>query len=189
MSDPAPIEVEDRLSLRSFVLADAGDLHALVDRNLEHLREWLGWVDLDHSVEGKRGFIEGCRAQYESGTGLQLALVDGEELIGVLGFNTIDSLNRQAEIGYWLSAERGGSGVMTRSVRALVEHGFGPLELHRQVIRAATGNVRSRAIAERLGFAFEGIEREAELINGRHLDLARYVAIEGRWNPPAEALS
>jgi ribosomal-protein-serine acetyltransferase len=185
MTDVKPIEIDGTLALRPFVPDDARELHRLIDRNLDHLREWLGWVDLDHSVSGKRTFIEGCRAQYKAGTGLQLALVDGDQLIGVLGFNTIDGLNHQGEIGYWLSADRGGSGVMTRAVRALVEHGFGPLELHRQMIRAATGNVRSRAIAERLGFTLEGIEREAELINGRYLDLARYVAFEGEWSAPA----
>ncbi len=179
MADPVTIEVEGALALRPFVLDDAPALHDLVDRNLDHLREWLGWVDLDHSVAGKCGFIEGCRAQYEAGTGLSLALADGHELIGVLGYNTLDGLHHQGELGYWLSADRGGSGVMTRAARALVEHGFGALGLHRQVIRAATGNTRSRAIAERLGFTLEGVERGAELINGRYLDLARYVAIEG----------
>ena len=73
---------------------------------------------------------------------------------------------------------------MTRGARALVEYGFTSLELHRQVLRAATGNTRSRAIAERLGFTLEGVEREAELVNGRYVDLARYVAIAGEWAPP-----
>ena len=185
MADPMTIEAEGALALRRFAASDARPLYELIDRNLDHLREWLAWVDLEHSIEGKARFIEGCLTQYLARTGLSLALVDGEEMIGVLGYNTLDGLHHHGEIGYWLSADRGGSGVMTRGVRALVEHGFAELGLHRQLIRAATGNTRSRAIAERVGFTFEAVEREAELIGGRYLDLARYVAIAGEWTPPA----
>ena len=53
---------------------------------------------------------------------------------------------------------------MTRAVRALATHAFTALGLHRLEIQAATDNARSRAVAERVGFAYEGTARGAEML-------------------------
>jgi ribosomal-protein-serine acetyltransferase len=45
-------------------------------------------------------------------------------------------------------------------------------------IRCATGNTRSCAIPERLGFSREGVLREAEWVNGRFLDLVVWSLLE-----------
>ena len=70
---------------------------------------------------------------------------------------------------------------MTAACRALVDHGFDALRLHRAVIRAATENAPSRAVAERLGFRLEGVEREAQLVNGEFVDLVRYALLSTEW--------
>ncbi|RYF79379.1 MAG: N-acetyltransferase [Chitinophagaceae bacterium] len=36
-------------------------------------------------------------------------------------------------------------------------------------------------MAERLGFLKEGVLREAELVNGRHLDLAVFSQLHAEW--------
>jgi ribosomal-protein-serine acetyltransferase len=86
-----------------------------------------------------------------------------------------------ATIGYWLSEHMRGRGVMSRAVRGLVDYGFGQLGLNRQVIAAATENQASRKVAERLGFRFEGIAREAEWIYGRKVDHAVYAMLASEW--------
>ena len=70
---------------------------------------------------------------------------------------------------------------MTAACRALVDHGSDALRLHRAVIRAATGNAPSRAVAERLSFRLEGVEREAQLVKGEFVDLARYAVLSSEW--------
>ena len=50
-------------------------------------------------------------------------------------------------------------------------HALTAWELHRVEIRVATGNARSRAIPERLGFRREGTLRGAERHGERFLDL------------------
>ena len=67
-----------------------------------------------------------------------------------------------------------GRGIVTRTCRALLYYAFGELELNRMQIRIATGNRRSLAIPERLEFVFEGVQRQAELVNGEYYDLAVY---------------
>ena len=48
-------------------------------------------------------------------------------------------------------------------------------------IRVATGNTKSLAIPERLGLQFEGVLRQAELVNGEYYDLALYSMLASEW--------
>ena len=48
------------------------------------------------------------------------------------------------------------------------------MKMNRVQLKAGTENVRSRAVAERLGFALEGIERDGELHSRGYIDLAVY---------------
>ena len=63
---------------------------------------------------------------------------------------------------------------MTRCCRFVVRYGFLTLDLNRIQIAAGTDNVESRAIAERLGFRFEGILRGRENLYGKFIDHALY---------------
>ena len=95
----------------------------------------------------------------------------------MIGLHRIDWNNRATSIGYWLGAAHQGRGTMTEAVRALVDHAFGAWGLHRVVIEAATGNARSRAIAERVGFREEGVRRAAERSGDDFLDIVVYAML------------
>ena len=49
--------------------------------------------------------------KYEAGTGLELALAVDGALAGMCGLDSIDGVQRQAEIGYWLSRTQTGTGL------------------------------------------------------------------------------
>jgi RimJ/RimL family protein N-acetyltransferase len=49
------------------------------------------------------------------------------------------------------------------------------------VIQADVKNVRSRAVAERLGFTLEGIRRQVWEYNGQMVDLAMYSLLAHEW--------
>ena len=150
--------------MRQRVPEDAEELFALTEANRARLREWLPWLDGCTRVEDTRANIEATLRQAEAGTGLAVCLWSEGRIAGVGGYNVIDRANLTGHIGYWLGGEFEGRGLMTAANRALVAHGFTVLGLRRQTIAAATGNVRSRAVAERLGFAMEGVLRESEMV-------------------------
>jgi ribosomal-protein-serine acetyltransferase len=159
---------------------DAEALYAQVDRERERLSPWLPWA-ADETLAGVRSFITASREQEAQNNGFQVALVRDDEIIGVLGFHAISWLHRSTTIGYWLAAGHEGRGIMTTTVRALVDHAFSAWELHRVEIRAAVENHRSRAIPERLGFVQEGVLRDAERVAGRYLDEVVYSMLAPDW--------
>ncbi len=65
---------------------------------------------------------------------------------------------------------------------ALIDLAFGELGVHRIVIRAGTENVRSRAIAERLGFIPEGVAREEGKGSIGFYDLIVYALLDREWS-------
>ncbi len=70
---------------------------------------------------------------------------------------------------------------MTRACRALVDYAFAKLQLNRVEIRCATGNLRSQAIPERLGFTREGTLREGEWLYDHFVDLIVYSMLAREW--------
>jgi ribosomal-protein-serine acetyltransferase len=174
------LEIDERLHLRPIESGDAEPIHALVEADRERLAEWLPWA-ARQTLAGTREFVAESRAQQERGDGFQAVIVRAGEIVGVAGYHRIDHLNRSTSIGYWLASPHQGEGVMTAAVRALVDHAFGALGLHRVAIEAAVANRRSRAIPERLGFSEEGVLRESERVGDRYLDAVLYSLLAPEW--------
>ncbi len=71
---------------------------------------------------------------------------------------------------------------MTGACRAMLEYAFRKLQLNRVTILCASGNLRSRAIPERLGFTREGVIREGEWLYDRFVDLIMYSMLAREWD-------
>jgi ribosomal-protein-serine acetyltransferase len=170
--------------LRLFEESDAEELYALIEANRPHLARWFAWVDATRGPEGVLSFVRAARKQLADNDGFPLAIVDGSNIIGTIGLRSIDWTHRSTSIGYWLAEDRQGRGTMTEAVRALTTHAFTVLKLNRVEIRAAVGNVRSRAIPERLGFSQEGVARQAERIGDRYEDSVVYSMLATEWSQP-----
>jgi ribosomal-protein-serine acetyltransferase len=178
---PEVLKAGRGLELRPLNLRDAGVLFALVEANRDRLRRWLPWPDANRSVLDSRAYILRMRTLRRAGLGESFGLWWKDGLVGVAGFNWIDSANRNAAIGYWLAEAAEGHGFMTAAVTALLRHGFRTLKLHRIEIRAGVHNRRSRAIPRRLGFRHEGTLRQAERLADRYVDHAVYGLLAGTW--------
>ena len=159
----------------------AEELTNLIDRNREHLRAWLPWVDTTRTVEDLKNFIRGALKQFAQNKGLVAGIWYEGRLAGVIGFDAIDWENRTTEVGYWLGEEHQGKGLVTAACRALVDHAFGELGLNRVVISCATENKKSCAIPERLGFRREGAQRQAEWLYDHFVDHVLYAIVASEW--------
>jgi ribosomal-protein-serine acetyltransferase len=175
-------ELSDGCFLRLFEESDADELVRVIAANRAHLAEWLPWVEAtSNTAEARLEFIRRTRRQIVENDGFQAAIVEGDEIIGAVGFHGIEWNNRTTSIGYWLSESRQGRGVMTSAVRALTTHALEVWGLNRVEIRVAVGNLRSRAIPHRLGFLEEGVLRQAERHGENFRDLVVYAMLAREW--------
>ena len=176
-------KIDDSTALRALRKEDAAELFALTDANRKHLRTWLPWVDVVLAEADSAAFIETAIAQREAGRGPTFAVLRDGAIAGIVGFmRPIDRVNRVGEISYWLAADAQGHGTMTECCRFIVHYAFSTLDLNRVEIAVATGNLRSRAIPERLGFKFEGVLRAREALNGSFVDHALYSQLRAEFD-------
>ena len=102
--------------------------------------------------------------------------------MGLVGHHPIRWNDKSVVLGYWLSRDAVGHGIMTRCCRVLVNHAFFALGLDRVAILVAVGNARSRAIPERLGFKREGVILDAEWLYDHFVDHVVYAMSKSDWN-------
>ena len=161
---------------------DAPETFALVDAHRAGLNEWLTWIETTYTVGDLRRYSQFAESQFDRHLAFDYSIRWQGAMAGGLGLHNLDFAGRSAHIGYWLAPPFQGKGIMTRAVAALSDHSFGPLALNRLEIRCVVQNLRSRAVAERLGYHQEGILREAYLLHGRFRDIALYAMTSGEWN-------
>ncbi len=175
------IRVDGDIELRLLSEQDAPALYYLVNTNRPFLRAWLPWIDFTQSVEDEAAFIRNVQIQHRDNNGFGCSIWYRGRVTGTIGYHTIDWSNRKVEIGYWIAPQFQGQGIMTRSCKALVDYAFDTLGLNKVEIRCATGNTRSCAIPQRLGFQQEGIIRQAEWLYDHYVDLVLYGLLVGEW--------
>jgi ribosomal-protein-serine acetyltransferase len=157
----------------------ARELFELIEANRPHLRAWMNWVDLRKSPADVAMYVATSLKQFAFGQGVHTGVWERGKLRGMINCFPIDWPNKAAYLEYWLAASDQGRGIMTASCRAMIDHAFGTLGLHRLTIRCASENRRSRAIPERLGFTFEGITRDAEWLYDHFVNHAMYGLLKG----------
>lgn len=174
-------DIGDHIELRLLEEHHADEVYAAVERNRDHLRRWLPWVDRTRGVEDVRNFLSGASDAYHRGEELHAGIFSYGKFAGTVAHHRIDVLNRNVSIGYWLDATVEGKGIMTRCCRTLVRHLFEERKLHRVEIRCASGNTRSCAVANRLGFTREGVMRDNQWVNDRYLDMVVWSLLEQEY--------
>ncbi len=166
----------------------ADRLYVLIERNRAHLSAWMPWVAYTRSAADVGNWIHGSAEQFARNEGWQAAICVGNEFAGCIGFKPIDWANRRVEIGYWLSQDYEGRGIMTECARFATNYAFCEWNLNRVEIHCAVDNHRSAAIPRRLGFVQEGILRQAFRVGDQLQDLLLFGMLREEWSicSPAE---
>jgi ribosomal-protein-serine acetyltransferase len=176
--NPIRWDLGDGLIVRTYIAGDAQELFRLIDANRERLRPWMIWEPQTTSVADSLAYIERSASSSTDmeGNGVWL---DGMLIAGVgLG---VDTLSNSGEIGYWIDGGHEGKGIITRVCERFFDFAFEELGLHRMELQAASGNMRSRAVAERLGMAQEGVARDGIRVADGYLDSVVYAILEDEW--------
>ena len=168
------IIIDENVQLELIARKHANELYDAVDKNREHLSEFLPWVSKMQSLADFQQYIENCEALYEQKKEISFAILLDDTAVGRIGLHHLNLENKNGSIGYWLTKNAEGKGIVTNSCKKLINYGFEQLGLHRLEIKAAVKNVKSQSIPRKLNLTKEGILREAELVNGVYMDLVLY---------------
>jgi RimJ/RimL family protein N-acetyltransferase len=160
----------ERLVLRPPDAGDADDAVAAVD---DEIRRWMAW-----SVEYTRdkAFRWCTREAFQDQrreTNFAIVPRDTGRFAGVIGMSRADWGIGVAETGYWIGPASRRRGYAAEALRAVTAYAFG-IGLHRLELLAATGNLASQGVAEKVGFIREGVLRKARPVPWGRADMVLF---------------
>jgi ribosomal-protein-serine acetyltransferase len=143
--------------IRPYRLEDAEAVADAVLESLAEMQPWMPWCHPKYSVADSRSWLEVQVPAFQGGTAFEFAIVSPDgKYVGGCGLNQIDTINRRANLGYWVRSAATGQGVATAAVRALRDWAFEATDLVRLEIVVAVENAASHRVAEKVGATREG---------------------------------
>lgn len=174
--------------LRLLEQCHAEEFFNLIGRTRDQITPWTNLADGLDSVDDCREFIrESLHRLADNGSPL-CGIWFKDNLAGMIDVSKISWRSGKAWISYWLNEEFQGKGLVTSAGKAVVGHLFA-LGLNRIELYAQPENLRSRAVAERLGFKYEGTMREMICRDGKFADRVIQSLLPEEWDGPKECLA
>ncbi len=175
------ILIDDNILLRSYELDDAAALFKAVDASRPHLRKWLSWVDSTTKPEHSVQFLQQYISHQNKQEALALGIFHKRKIIGGIGMHDWDHTLKKAQIGYWISKEYEGKGIISACLLRFVDFLFQKVGLNKIEIQFIPQNERSAKVADRLGCKVEGVIRDGALVNGKFEDLVITGLLKKEW--------
>jgi len=107
------------------------------------------------------------------------AITIGDKVIGGVGLEPREDVYRKtALLGYWLSEELWGKGIITEVVKLVTAYAFEKLDIIRIQAGVLSKNPASMRVLEKAGYVKEGISRNAVIKNGEVMDEHVYAILK-----------
>jgi ribosomal-protein-alanine N-acetyltransferase len=160
-----------RLHVRPLTRTDAPRVTEIFSDRLT--QRWLPFAAEFGAIDGRAWCGEMAQERRSMGQGDHYGVVRREDdrLIGCLWTKRTDWMARSTEVSFALSPDARGFGVAAEAIDGLaieliMRYDFGRIEL-----RVAPGNTASRRVAEKAGFHYEGLLRNAGYVHSGRVDL------------------
>ncbi len=149
------------IMLRPFRLDDTLPLYQAVRESLPELLPWMPWAYADYSIKDSRKWIEWCAKTWAKDKEYNFVIIDSKDgsILGGGGLNQVRRRTRFANLGYWVRSKYTGKGVATAAALLVARFGFDELDLTRIEVGAATTNIASQRVAEKVGAIRQGIQK------------------------------
>jgi RimJ/RimL family protein N-acetyltransferase len=155
---PAYRIVTKRLVIRCYNPEDASLLEISIRESLDHLKPWMPWAhnESQETLQTKIERLRLFRARFDQSQDYIYGIFnpDQSRLLGGTGLHTRIGFGA-LEIGYWIHKDFVNQGLATETASALTKVGFEINEVSRMEIHCDPGNLRSSAVARKLGYTHE----------------------------------
>ncbi|HEX6872446.1 MAG TPA: GNAT family N-acetyltransferase [Micromonosporaceae bacterium] len=155
----------------------------------DHLAPWIPFAHTIAEVETARGFLQRFADARASDTRHLYGIWRDGQLVGGLMFPGFDQRSGICELGVWLSPQAQGQGLMTRAAGHLIDWAFRERGMSRVEWHTDPRNGRSRAVAKRLGFTFEGVRRSSHVVADERQDAEVWALLAREWTAPPATTS
>jgi [ribosomal protein S5]-alanine N-acetyltransferase len=148
-------------------------------------QRWLPFPPQVMPLDGLAWCTELAHERRAAGDGDHYGAIRREDgcLVGCLWTQRADWVAGSVEVSYAVAPEARGFGVAAEAVDALAiallfEHGLARVE-----VRVAPGNVASRRVAEKAGFSYEGLLRNAGFVHSGRVDVEMWSLVAADLRP------
>ena len=128
-------------------------LYDQLQKNLTEFSKWLVWAHKITSVEEETKAIKVFQQKMVDGSAFNLVILVDQIPAGMIDLHKLNQ--ESGEVGYWLSADFQGLGIMTQSVKFLEKYAFDQLNLDHLILRTHPQNFASQNVAKRSGFEYQ----------------------------------
>ena len=145
----------DRIIIRDLERKDKENLYKIVWQ--KNVVRFMGdWSEYNPSPESFNGYIDWHQSRIESkdiyeNKRYAIALTNTDELIGVVGMGTEDTLN-EVEMAYFIDEDYQGKGYATESLSILLKWCFDMSDISYLILTIDCANESSCKVAEKAGF-------------------------------------
>lgn len=163
-------------------------LREIADADIEKVFEGLSHPDvIKHygvsftTLEAAKEQMDWYAGMIKEDAGRCWAICSTENIFyGVITLPFWKKEHRKAELGYWLLPEYWRMGIITEAAAKVIDYAFTEMNLHRIMAEVEDDNAGSIATLKKLGFVYEGTQRECEIKEGRFLNLEMYALLNNR---------
>ena|SRR3990167_595228 len=158
---PMPI-ITDRLIIRPTQITDGKMLHEAIIESFDELHRYMKWCKNINTVSESETYVREAVDNWilkkNDEPYLQLIILDKNtnNFIGATSFHHYDWEIPATETGYWVQQSKSGHGYITEAINAITQYAFKQLNVKRISLTCDPDNIKSKKIAERLGYTLEG---------------------------------
>jgi ribosomal-protein-alanine N-acetyltransferase len=168
----------ERLIIQPFLPEHTGDVYRLRSNPLE--MKYIGKSLVKSLTEAETlvdMYVKNVRENIS--VTMAISLKDKpQQLIGTIGYHTIDRNHYRAEIGYMIFSEYWGKGIMSEAIGKFLDFGFQVIGLHSIEAKVNPENHLSSKILLKHGFEKEAYFKQNYFFEGKFLDTEVYSLIK-----------
>jgi len=137
--------------------------------NAEHLRKGGG------PRRDTKALVQSMVASWHSSastnTAIQFLMLVDDQVIGTVGVsNIVRGPFQAAYLGYNISQDQQGKGLMTEALTAVIDYVFTEINLHRLMANYRPENLASARVLEKLNFTIEGFAKNYLMVDDQWCD-------------------
>jgi ribosomal-protein-alanine N-acetyltransferase len=177
---PFPNLETNRLNLRRLNSTDVNEILAL--RSNPEIMKFIP-RPLITTKEEALEFISVMDTNVNNNNVINWAITTKEDdkLIGMIGFYRMKPENYRAEVGYILSAEFHGQGIITEALERIIQFGFDEMKLNSIEAVIDPENYGSEKVLLKNNFVKEGHFKEHTFFEGKFLDSVFYSLLKKNY--------